>query len=331
MTTSLTPLPRPTDADSDPADFIHASAADRSSLAAVTALTAVLVAAFGWLAGTVWSNDSVSVRLKLGLSATFLLGTVLVFYLRHRLRRLRQRMWKSERERLQEAGRAELEQLTRQRGVLLGAVSREMAGVIETLRERVITTNDEMQWKDARRACVKRCLEGLCRVFESDPTVSGQERYETPSFKATLFVFDRSIGDKGGLRRAFWHYPRGRQPQTQEVDFSLHPNFGGVLCYQEKRPQILEDVTEEAQKGERWADVRPHQRDDYRHASMACIPVWGEVEGVVTVDTLVTRYFRAARDHQQFLEQIVGPFLEAIRLSYAVTDLLRRGDVSRSA
>jgi hypothetical protein len=289
----------------------------------ITALTAI----FTPVMVDIWPEPKINIGIKIFLIASYAIlatSTALTEMARQRTEaRLR-------------AQRADIErQLKEQlhgllvRGGLLHGVSHEISEVLSEVRREVvqaIADGTPGRFLIARERTIKAALRSLCEVLRSDRSRTRDERLAATYFKATLFELDISSGRAGVLRRAYWHYPITKQPQTHQFDVYHDPNAGAVQCYVNGTMIVMQRVTDAAAAGRVWKDMRDGQRQEYANSSMVCVPVWADrdndqnVRGVVTVDTNITDYFQSSEEEIGFMNELFAPFLEAIRLVYVVTE-----------
>jgi hypothetical protein len=293
-----------------------------------------ITAAFSPALTDVWPRDDIHVASKLAITGAYILLGAETIISQNAWRKARADAKEAIRERDAEraAVEAQLRDVNRhvtERGLQLREVSRRAADLLSDVRRELtqaLATRTRESLVTARERTIRGSLSALCDVFESERGGSGDERLDVTFFKATLFEHDPSIGEEGGLARAFWHYPGTKRPQTEDIDFKKHPQAAATRCYREQKMVVLEDVEEEARAGVQWEDLRPSQHSDYAGSSMICVPVWAErgspveVRGVVTIDTNRARYFKREAASVEFLNQILEPFLGIIRLMYTVTD-----------
>jgi hypothetical protein len=313
-------------------EFMGLTGQEGRSVLIYSAVLIALVASSGIVLANIWPSRGIGLPLKLSLTGVFVIFTTALVLQRARLQKARGASSAAEEARraqevkyAQEREREEFTQLVQDRGQLLLGVSQGMRDVLSDLRNLtgLEKTQDELL-AGHREESVKGILKAICRVFDSDRRGSSIEVFAPRTFKATLFEFDPEIGSGGGLRRAYWHYPPSQIPKTEKFDFEAQSSTAAVRCFATRDWVILEDVSEEARKGENWMETRPGQNEDYVDSSMICVPVWGEgerkVRGVLTVDAKRPRYFKNTRQSKEFLSQILGPFLDAIRLAYRLTE-----------
>ena len=296
---------------------------DNRSLLLITALTAV----FTPVMVDIWPQREINFGIKIFLIASYAIlaaATALTEIARQRTEaRLRAQRVDIERQ-LKEQLHGVLV-----RGGLLHGVSHEISEVLSEVRREVVQaiaegTND--RFAVARERAIKAALRSLCEVLRSDRTRTRDERLAATYFKATLFEWDGSAGRQGILRRAYWHYPITKQPQTHRFDVYHDANAGAVQCYLKGTMIVMQRVIDAAAAGRVWKDMRDSQRQEYANSSMVCIPVWADrdndqnVRGVVTIDTNIIDYFQGSEEETGFMNELFAPFLEVIRLVYIITE-----------
>lgn len=219
------------------------------------------------------------------------------------------------------------------RGGLLHGVSHEISEVLSEVRREIVQAIAEdtpERFAIARERAIKAALRSLCEVLRSDRIRTRDERLAATYFKATLFEWDGSSGTQGLLKRAYWHYPITKQPQTHQFDVYHDANAGAVQCYRRGTMIVMQRVIDAAAAGRVWKDMRTSQRQEYANSSMVCIPVWADrdndqnVRGVVTIDTNITDYFQSSEEETGFMNELFAPFLEVIRLVYVITETTPR-------
>jgi hypothetical protein len=188
---------------------------DNRSLLLITALTAV----FTPVMVDIWPEPKINLGIKLFLVASYLIlavATALTEVSRQRTEeKLREQRVDTEREL-----KADLHGLL-VRGGLLHGVSHEISEVLSEVRREIVQAvadGTPDRFLIARERAIKAALRSLCEVLRSDRTRSRDERLAATYFKATLFEWDGTTGREGVLRRAYWHYPITRQPQTHYFD-----------------------------------------------------------------------------------------------------------------
>jgi hypothetical protein len=302
---------------------LHKWVRDNLGLLLVTALTAI----FTPILVEVWPNRTVGLGVKIFLIVSY--GTLAV------ATALSEASRQQTEARLQ-AQRTDVEnQLKEQlhgllvRGGLLHGVSHEISEVLSEFRREVVEALAEgsaERFIIARERAIKAALRSLCEVLRADRTRTNDERLAATYFKATLFEWDASEGDRGVLRRAYWHYPITKQPQTHLFDVHHDMNAGAVQSYLHGTIIVMERVIDAAAAGRVWKDMREGQRQEYANSSMVCVPVWADrdtenvVRGIVTVDTNISDYFQSSEEEIGFMNELFAPFLEVIRLVYVVSE-----------
>jgi len=214
------------------------------------------------------------------------------------------------------------------RGGLLHAVSQEVSELLSELRRELVEAAAAPtieNYELARQRSIRAALQSLCKVLSADRTKAEDDRLAATYFKATLFEWDGSQGKKGVLRRAYWHYPATKRPQTESFDLHNDWNSGAAQCYLKGTVVVMQRVSVVAAEGKVWKDMRDGQREEYANSSMVCVPIWADrdvgrdVNGVVTIDTNILDYFRNGEEEIGFMNELFSPFLAYIRLVYSVT------------
>lgn len=296
---------------------------DNRNLVLITVLTAV----FSPILADIWPNRTIDTGIKVFLVISYLLLAAATAAAEISRQRSESRL---------RARRAEIEdQLKEQlhgvlvRGGLLHGVSYEISEVLSEVRREIvqaIADGTRERFAVARERAIKASLRSLCEVLRSDRSRTRDERLAATYFKATLFEWDNSAGERGILRRAYWHYPITKQPQTHRFDVYHDSNAGAVQCYLNSTMIVMQRVIDAAAAGRVWKDMRERQRQEYANSSMVCVPLWADrdndnkVRGVITVDTNITDYFQSSEEEIGFMNELFAPFLEVIRLVYAITE-----------
>ncbi len=214
------------------------------------------------------------------------------------------------------------------RGLLLQQAARRSCVLLREFREAIISIRSRNESHDrvkARKNLIDGVLQSICEMFENDQTGAQHDSLATTYFKVTLFEYDKTIGQSGGVKRCYYFYPAFLQPQTPSIDFQQKPHAGATQCFNERKIIVFENIDESMRNGE-WEEVRINQFKDYQGGSMICIPLWNEqnresaLRGVVTLDTNRPRYFRNTNAAKEFISEILDPYIELIRAIYSLTD-----------
>lgn len=302
---------------------LHKWARDNWGLILVTVLTAV----FTPILVEIWPNQTINLGVKTFLLASY--GSLAVATgLGEAARQQTEARLRAQRSEVEHQLKEQLHGLL-VRGGLLHGVSHEISEVLSEVRRELVQSladGSPERFVVARERAIKAALRSLCEVLRADRTRTRDERLAATYFKATLFEWDGSQGTQGVLRRAYWHYPITKQPQTHLFDVQYDVHAGAVQCYLNGTMIVLERVIDAAAAGRVWKDMREGQRQEYANSSMVCVPVWADrdtenvIRGIVTIDTNITDYFQSNEEETGFMNELFAPFLEVIRLVYVVSE-----------
>ena len=276
---------------------------------------------FGLLVG-LYCAETKSIATAATLVVVYLIG--LFFYIGvEQYRRFNQAdvVKKSERV-LQESQRS---QLTRE-GELLCTASEKVAELLKDIAYRYteVAGAQVLDWDAGNTGWVykqkRMILQCICDILNRD-----RREFKGPSdyFKATLF----KVVAPDALALDCSYYPPGREPRTERIDRSRHPNATAFRCLDSEAMQVIQNVPRELQSGEqsRWVELWTGQGQHY--ASMVCTPICiGErathtfqVVSILTIDTNRADYFSDREEDQNFLARLVAPFRAELSFIYGAT------------
>ena len=185
--------------------------------------------------------------------------------------------------------------------------------------------------RDLKVRLATMALQRICGLFNR--SIQSMPIEKENFFKATLFEVQEKGGKEILVRSPYFHYPRGMNPHTAEIDPDKHPRATAVLSWKQDQIIIIEDIEEEWSKPareRRWEDLRDDHHEEY--GSIVCMPiVAGPPEplvrktiGVITIDTNIKRYFKDNRDYQTFLGNLITPYRLFIAQLYTCQECLDR-------
>lgn len=280
-----------------------------------------LVAFFSYALRDAWRQPGLSIASKFVLTGAFLALVAVTTYERSGVLRAGEAVRDFDTER--RSFDLELEKLNSElteRGLLLKNVAEEVSYLLESLRKRISRACLHEVSAQDKEDFVSEALRGVCSVFERFRAGAGDGRLESTFFKATFF--EARANPSGGklLVRAGYHYPPTRAPQTAQIDVDSAAT--AARSFRTGQLIVLEDIPSEVNSPDpRFVNLRADQAREYK--AMICVPVmWREVGeelrkiGVITVDTNRSKYFRDTPEDQEFLNQVLAPFLSVIHLWY---------------